>query len=132
MPDIKWTLGVQVVGGPTFAKANSVPVDAYDKIEVTVPAGETDFEVQVGPTDADLRFLMVGVGGLTDASDLTYKVNSDTADEITLDSPVLLLLGGGAIGLLSSTASPRTLYFSNGATAEDAEVEILVGRDATP
>ena len=47
---------------------------------------------------------------------------------IPLDGPHVLI-GAGAVALLAATVG--TLEFTNG-TAEDAEISILAGRDATP
>ena len=41
-----------------------------------------------------------------------------------------VVLGAGAVGLLLGTGG-TTLHFDN-ALGEDAQVQILVGRDATP
>ncbi len=131
MPKIKWNLGVQVTGGPSLARADTVAVDAYDKVEITVAAGETNMEVQIAPTDADIRFLMVTSTALgDDPVNATYRVNTDTGDEHPLDSPLLLLIGAGAVGLLG--AAPRSLFITNNSATQEVAVEVLVGRDPTP
>lgn len=131
MPDIKWNLGVKVTGGPSLARADSVAVDAYDKLEVTVPGGEANLEVQVVPADANVQFLMVTTTPLgDDPVDATYRVNDVAGDEHALDSPLLLLIGGGAVGLLGG--APRLLFITNNSAAQAVAVEILVGRDPTP
>ncbi len=123
---INWTINVQVVGGPKMSASQTVTVDAYDKIGVTVPAGETDKEVEVQPGPAGrLQFLLVSSDQFGD--DLTYKVNN-TGDAIKLDAQQLLI-GDGAVGLLGASP-PETLSFTND-LAQDANIEILVGRNAT-
>jgi hypothetical protein len=131
MPDIKWNVAVQIAGGPSLARSASVAVDAYDKIEVTVPAGEQNLEVQVAPANADIRFLMLTATPVgDDPLDASYRVNDVAADEHALDSPLLLLIGAGAVGLMG--AVPRSFFLTNNSGTQDVAVEILVGRDPTP
>lgn len=131
MPDIKWSVAVQIASGPSVARSAAVAVDAYDKIEVTVPAGEENLEVQIAPTNADIRFLMMtATPGGADPLDATYRVNDAAADEHAIDSPLLLLIGAGAVGLMG--AVPRSLFLTNNSGTQAVAVEILVGRDPTP
>lgn len=131
MPDIKWSLAVQITGGPSLARSAVVAVDAYDKVEVTVPAGEENLEVQVAPANADMRFLMMAATPAgADPLDATYRVNDAAADEHPIDSPLLLLIGAGAVGLMG--AVPRSLFLTNNSGTQAVAVEILVGRDPTP
>jgi hypothetical protein len=126
MPEkINWTLNVQVVGGPKISASQTTTVDAYDKIQVTVEAGETDkvVEVQPGPVGR-VQFLSIGSKQFGD--DLTYKVNA-AGGPISLDAQQLLI-GDGAVGLLG--AAPETLSFTNN-LAEPVDIEILVGRKVT-
>jgi hypothetical protein len=125
MPEkINWTLNVQVVGGPKMAASETVTVDAYDKIQVTVDAGE-DKAVEVQPGGDDrVQFLLINSNQSDDK--LTYKVGTATED-IKLDAPQLFI-GDGAVGLLGE--APGKLSFSNG-LSEAASIEILVGRKVT-
>ena len=123
---INWTLNVQVIGGPKLSASNTMTVDAYDKIQVAIEAGETDKKVEVQPGGAGhVQFLLI----LSDSYDelLTYKVNDSGATAVKLDGPHLLI-GKGAVTLLSS--APSSFFFSNG-LSENASVEILIGREAT-
>jgi hypothetical protein len=122
---INWTLNVQVVGGPKISAAQTVTVDAYDKIQVTIGAGAADEEVDVQPGGAGrVQFLLISSDQFGD--DLTYKVDP-AGNAIELDAPQLLI-GDGAVGLFG--APPTTLGFTNN-LAQDANIEILVGRNAT-
>lgn len=122
---INWTLNIQVVEGPKLSESDTISVDAYDKIEVTVEDEATDKEVQVQPGGSgQVQFLLISSDSYGD--DLTYKVNVDTADAIKLDA-LQLLMGDGAVGLLGG--APEKLLFSNG-LGNDANVHILVGRMA--
>ncbi|UCE17782.1 MAG: hypothetical protein JSV84_12985 [Gemmatimonadota bacterium] len=124
---INWTLNVQVVGGPKISTSQTITVDAYDKIEVVIPqdAENEDIEIQPGGP-GQVQFLLIRSDQYDD--NLTYKVNVDTATPIKLDAQQLLM-GDGAVGLLSEEA-PGKLLFSN-AMGADASIEILVGRKAT-
>lgn len=128
---INVTLNVQVIGGPRISASLNKEVEAYDKIEVTVGAGESEKVVDVQPSAAgQVEFLMIS---LTDSkqygTDVTYKVNDTGGAAVELDAPQVLI-GKGAVGLLD-LAAPTKLFFSN-SLGEDISVQILVGRDATP
>lgn len=130
---INVTLNVQVVGGPRISSSLNGEVEAYDKIDFTVGAGETDIGVDVQPSAAaQIKLLMIGLSDPKQyGTEVTYKINDTTATATTvkLDAPQLFM-GKGAVGLLGLT-DPTRLFFSNSLT-EDISVQILVGRDATP
>jgi hypothetical protein len=116
-----WSVMVKAVDGPQVAASGSMPVEAYDKIRVTVAAGATQ-QVDLSPGGvAEVTALVIS----PDAPDalLTYDVNGT---DVALDAPHVLL--GGAVALVGD---PTSLTFTNG-TAADAEITILVARDATP
>jgi hypothetical protein len=124
------TIKIQVSGGITSSVSHTVtPLDAFDRITVTVPAGAAGnpaslpVEVQPGGDD-QVQFLLV-TASVYDPK-LTYSVDGGAAD-VVLDAPHLLL-GTGAVGLLDS--APGKLTFKN-ELEEDVAVEILVGRKAT-
>jgi hypothetical protein len=120
---INWTLNVQVVGGPKYSASSTVPVDAYDKIAVTVAAGGTEV-VEIQPGNAGrVQFLLISSNKFD--KQLTYKVNN-TGNAIALDA-VQLLVGVGAVGLLP--AAPKSLAFTS-TLAEEVDLEVLVGRKA--
>ncbi len=124
---IKYSLSFQVVGGATIPVAGKIEPEAYEKIQVTVPAGATDLVTNLQPSGADLgEFLLIKSSAY--GADLTYKVNEDTATAISLDGPHIFI-GKGAVAILDS--EPAQLLFSNGLT-EDVTIDILLGRDATP
>lgn len=128
---IHWALTVQVVGGPKISASKTINhVDAYDKIDVVINAGEEE-EVQVQPGDpGQVQFLLIRSDRYAppeqETPGLSYKVNG-TGKAIELDA-LQLLMGDGAVGLLG--AGPKTLVFSN-ELDQDASIEILVGRKAT-
>ena len=124
---INWTLNVQVVGGPKMSASQTVTVDAYDKIQLTVDAGAQDKEVEVQPgPEGRVQFLLISSDQFGD--DLTYKVNDATGDAIKLDAQQLLI-GDGAVGLLGASP-PETLSFTNH-LPQNVNIEVLVGRNAT-
>lgn len=139
MPErINWKMDVQVSGGPKISASQSIAVEAYDSIKVTVlgtvSGPDTVKEVQVQPgSSGQVSFLAI----TSDRYDtgLTYSVNEDTNPSIVLDRPHILF-GQGAVGLLNpdhtdDTFAPTSLFFSS-TISEDTEIHILVGRDATP
>jgi hypothetical protein len=131
MAVITWTVKAEVAGGPSFSKASTLSVEAYEKIDVVIPGGQQNLEVTVD--GSGMQFLAIRVdqpSPLPTPSQLNYKVNDSSATEIVLDQPVHLLVGEGTVGLLG--ANPlESLFFSND-DADNATISILVGRDATP
>ena len=129
MPEtIIFDVAAAVASGPTIKSSRTVVVDAYDKISVTVPDGTSDLEVELQPGGAgSIRLLIVKSNVYGDG--LTYTINADSTDHV-LDEPHVLL-GTGSVALYG--AEPTKLVFDNAlGTGEDAEIHILVGRDATP
>jgi hypothetical protein len=120
---INWTLNVQVVGGPKMSASRTETVDAYDKIGVTVAAGETEV-VEIQPGNAGrVQFLLISSNEFDDK--LTFKVNNAGKD-IALDA-MQLLVGDGAVGLLP--AAPKSLAITN-SLADPVEIQVIVGRKA--
>jgi hypothetical protein len=124
---IKYSLSFQVVGSTSVPVTGTLEPEAYSKIQVGVPAGSTDLEVNLQPSGANLaEFLLIKSSQY--GTDLTYKVNAGTATPIILDGPHVFI-GNGAVAILDS--DPVQLLFSNAMT-EDVTIDILLGRDATP
>ncbi len=116
---------VGVANGPTLTITQTIAIDAYDKIDVAVPDGTSDLDVELQPNATDkVRFVLVS-SDLYDEN-LTYKVNDGT-DERILDGPYLLS-GTGAVALLD--AAPAKLVVSN-SSGKTANVRVLIGRKVT-
>jgi hypothetical protein len=129
MPEtIVLTVGAEVASGPKIKESRALTVDAYDKISVTVPDGTSDMAVELQPGGTgSVRLLLVKSSQYGEA--LKYTVNAGTTDHV-LDEPHVLI-GTGAVGLFGS--EPTKLVFDNALGAgKDAQVQILVARDATP
>ncbi len=119
---------IVIPNGPVFAVSRTLAVDAYDKIDVAVPDSAADLEVEIQPGAAgQVRFLLVTASQY--GAGLSYKVNSNASPAVhTLDEPHVLI-GAGSVGMLDP--APSRLFLSNSLGSE-AQVQILVGRDATP
>ena len=119
-----FVMGLSVDGGPSIAGNEEFEVEAYEKIEVVVPKSSVPTTVNVQPSGAGM------VKGLIIISD-RYASLTYTVDEVvtvqTLDKP-LMLVGAGALALLGGV--PNDLIFTNASTTVDANVTILVVRDA--
>lgn len=129
MPEtIVLTLGADVASGPTVKDSRTLTVDAYDKISVTIPDGTANMDVELQPGGTgSVRLLIIKSNLYGDA--LKYTVNTGTSDHV-LDQPHVLI-GTGAVGLYG--AEPTKLVFDNALGAgKDAQIQILIGRDATP
>jgi len=119
------TISAIVGAGPKLKESRTLAVDAYDKISVDVPEqGNLEVEIQPGGTGS-IQLLLVtsSVYG----ADLKYTVNADATDRI-LDQPHVLV-GSGSVALFGE--EPEKLTFDN-TTGQDAQIQILIGRDATP
>jgi hypothetical protein len=129
MPEtIVLTVAAEVASGPTLKESRTLSVDAYDKISVTVPDGTTNLDVELQPGGAgSVCLLLIRSSHYGDA--LKYTVNTGTTEHV-LDQPHVLT-GTGAVGLLGS--EPAKLVFDNAlGPGKDAQIQILIGRDATP
>ena len=123
---LNWTFAARVLGGPTIATAGEIELDAYTKIDVTIPQGSSQ-DVEIFPGSGGSAQVVV-ISPAVPSVDLTYKVGTT---DVPLDGPHVLI-GGGAVGLLAgSGGTVGTLTFDN-QTASDADLSILAARDATP
>jgi hypothetical protein len=127
MPEtIILTVAAEVASGPTIKESRTIAIDAYDKISVTVADGTSNLDVQLQPGGAgSIRLLIIKSSRYGDG--LSYTVNSGTTEHV-LDEPHILT-GTGAVGLFGS--EPTKFVFGN-ALGSDAQIQILIGRDATP
>jgi hypothetical protein len=128
---INWSCNVQVINGPKLSGADTVEVDAYDNIEVTVPKkpagpdpGKATVEVQPG-AQTKVMFLLIQAGTYQ-GGPVSYKVEG-SSKSVKLDAQQLMI-GAGAVGLLDG--APTKLNFENSGAA-DVPVRILIGRKAT-
>ncbi len=124
---INYSMSFQVVGGVSIPVTGKIEPEAYEKIQVDVPAGESDLATNLQPTGTNLgEFLLIKSSVYGEA--LTYKVNDAAATPISLDGPHVFI-GKGAMAILNS--APTQLLFSNGLSG-NVTIDILLGRDATP
>ena len=132
MAKINVVTQVVVPNGPKMDLTQNIEVEALTQIDVTIPAGETDMEVQLQPGGAGVvQFLLINSDWFDE--ELSYKVNDAAADGRALDQPHIFV-GVGAVSFVEE-GEPASLFFSNasvGDEARDAKVSILIGRDATP
>ncbi len=129
MPEtIVLTISADVASGPKLKESRTLTIDAYDKISVDVPNGTSDLDVELQPGAAGSIQLLI-VKSTLYGDDLKYTVNADTTDHV-LDQPHVLV-GTGSVGLYGE--EPTKLVFDNAmGDGQDAQVQILVGRNATP
>ena len=128
MPEtIVLTIDAEVASGPKLKESRTLALDAYDKISVTVPDGTAGLEVQLSPGgDGNTRLLIVKSSQYGEA--LRYTVNSGATDHV-LDEPHVLI-GAGAVALYGS--EPTKFVFDNAlGGGKDAQIQILIGREAT-
>lgn len=124
---------ITVPNGPKISFNRVLTVEAYDKIDVTIPptgTSEKEIELQPSASADQVQFLLI----ISDwyGEEISYKVNANTGTPFVLNEPHLLI-GKGAVSMLGS--APTKLLFSNTtseAAARDAKIQILIGRDATP
>ena len=132
MSEITINSQIAIPNGPKVDFNRVLSVEAFDKIDVAVPANTNNKEVQLQPGGVgQVQFLLITADWY--GSELSYKVNNTGGTARTLDQPHFFA-GGGAVSMLD-TAALGKMFFANttsGATAKDANVQILIGRDATP
>jgi hypothetical protein len=125
---VSWSVSASVADGPSFTSSQSRLLEAYGKIDATVPAddgspGMVTVEVQPSDDAEDLLFFAITASSYGD--DLTFSVKTGVSG-IVLDGA--LLLSGASIGGLLG-APPEEVTFTNAGGAA-VEVEIIVGRQA--
>lgn len=124
---INISVNAKIKSGPTVSFSNSLSIDAYDKLDITVEPGAPATVVQLLPAGTTSVHLVIIKSSVY--SDLiTYTVNGAGAD-IAVDTPQSFI-GAGSLTALAGAAIPETLEFTNG-TADDITIQILVGRNAT-
>lgn len=124
MEKINWTLNVAVAGGPKISSADTLEVEAYDKVGVYIPAG-SKVETEVQPGDkGEVKFLLISADHY--GGKLIYRINDESGDEITLDA-LQLFIGTGAVSVLGKP--PQIFHFEN-QMDRDVTIDILVGREA--
>jgi hypothetical protein len=128
MAQIIVSANVMVPNGPSLAFNQIIDVDAYDRIDVAVPAtpATTEKKVELVGGTGDVLFIAITADAYNEK--LTYKINAGTTVR-KLDQPHLFM-GKGGVSIFD--AAPASLSFSNPATGTNANVQILIGRDATP
>lgn len=131
MANVSWSLSIQVTGGPTVsAREGPIMAEAMDRVEVSIAGGEVDKVVDLQPGSASgIHVLLIKSSQYGSGTEITFKVSDGATD-----GPALTLAGpqfysGGAVMLLG--LDPQSLKFSN-ASADPAEIEIFIARDATP
>ena len=129
MPDMSWTLTLQVSGAASVTtSAGAVPVEAIDRVEVVVDAGAADQVVEIQP-GAAAQVVLVHIRASEYSGDLSFKVTdgANDTDAIKLTEPQIFT--AGTIPLFQ--LAPKSLKLTNGG-ADPVTVEVVVARDATP
>ncbi len=128
MPEtLNWSFSIEAVQGPRISGSNTMQVDAYDKLSVSLEAGATDVDVQIQPANTAGRVQLLVIRASAYDAALTFSADSG-ATRFARDGPVVLV-GSGPVSLLA--AAPQTLRLSNGTTA-DVTIDVLVGRNPAP
>lgn len=133
MPSVNLAVSLQVPGGPQVSVANPLTVEAYDLTRITLDpdSAEHDVEIQPGGTDS-VSVLLIKSSRYV--PEITYKVSDGTndSDELALTQPHCYTAGMVA---LFGVDPPTTLKLKNAlanSPANKVDIEIFVGRDATP
>ena len=135
MPEsVSWNFTVRVAQGPTVVGADSLEVEAYDKINVSLPpvaASEVEVNIGLGGV-GDPQILVIKASRYSDGEDppdtkyVTYSATAGADPPYELTAP-LVLIGAGATKLLNDNLT--NLFFKN-PLPEAVTIEILVGRVA--
>ena len=138
MAQILVSTNLVIPNGPQLGFQQTLDVDAYDKIDVTVSPDSTTptnpLAVQLQPGTAG-QVKLVAIVSDWYGDNLTYRINQSSAPpQRKLDQPHLLT-GAGAVSFFydpAHSADPPSELFFNNAGSNPAFVQILIGRDATP
>lgn len=130
--NISWKLNVQIQSGPTLAIGNTLQVDAFDRIELTVPdttATPTATTVNVQPgAVGKVSFLLIRSNRYGD--NLKYRVHDATTAQRSLNDAIFLV-GAGGLDLMEDPLVPLDQLLVTNTTGQPAVIEIIVGRKAT-
>jgi hypothetical protein len=129
--NVSWKLNLDVQSGPKLLVSNTVQVDAYDRIEVSVPDTSgtptaTSVDIQPGAA-GKIKVLLIRSNIYGD--NLTYQVHDSTTDERVLNDALFLASAGG-LELLEDAATPLDKLLVTNTTGQDVLLEIIVGRSA--
>jgi len=115
----------QPLRGPGAAQ----PVEATDRIEVTIDPGDTDKVVDIEPGGAASIQLRL-VKSTRYGTPFSFKASDGSTDSsaVTLDGPQVYI--GGSVALFG--LDPHQLKFTNTSPDQSAAIAIFVARDATP
>jgi hypothetical protein len=120
MAAVKYTVDVQITGGPKLNFNEAFDAEGYDRIEVLLPSNKTDTPVAIQPGDAaDIQLLIIRVNK---PHEKVIIENGQT--DVKLTGP--LILTGPSMNLL---ANVKDITFNND-SGEDVTVTILVARKA--
>ncbi|HYC90884.1 MAG TPA: hypothetical protein VEO54_16825 [Thermoanaerobaculia bacterium] len=123
MTAIKYSVNVQISGGPTLAYNDELQVDAYDRLDVVIPKENAGTSVEVHPGQAgDVKLLAIR----SSTADEKVAFENGAGVWVGLKNP--LLLTGAGVGVLAG-GGPGTMKFKNGLTTP-VTVTIIVGRSA--
>ena len=117
-------LSVTVDQGPQIATSRTLELDAYDTLDVTIPADGNAHDVEVQPDDgAQIRLLALTASSYDPP--LTWEAD-ESGTQRQLDEPVVL--AGASLASLLGSAANAIAFTNSGGT--DQTVQILVGRQA--
>ena len=130
MSTVSWKINITVSGqSPISAATGDISVEATDRLQVVIDAGDSDKVVDIQPGGAAaIRVLMIKASRY--GSDLSYKASDGSSDAaaVALDGPQVFTGSSAALFGLA----PNQLKFSNASPDEPATVVVFVARDATP
>lgn len=122
---INITVSAKIKSGPIISFSESLNVDAYDKLDVTVAPGAPS-TIQLLPLGTtSVHFLLIQSSQYSDQ--ISYMVNG-AGSTIILDTPQNFI-GLGSLAALDDVNDPATLVFTN-SLAEDVNIQIFIGRNA--
>jgi hypothetical protein len=125
--NVSWKLNLEIQSGPKVLVAKTVQVDAYDRIEVTVPDASTEFPIDIQPgAVGKIKVLLIQSNRYGD--NLIYQVHDNTTPLRVLND-ALFLTGKGSLDLLEDASALDKLLITN-TTGQNVVLEIIVGRAA--
>ena len=130
MVNINWQFQAAIQGGPALAvNTPTLSVAAYDVVQQAIDAGQSGTLPlpPIGDPKDILLLVLVSDHYDSDPTKLSFDIGSSTTDN-RLDGP-LLLVGSGAVGLLSSGGSLPSSLKVNNKLAVAINVQLMVARN---
>jgi hypothetical protein len=124
---VKHSFSLTIDGGPSIDIDEEYNIEAYDRIDFSVPKAQS-LTVDVQPSDAkDVSFIVIESDNYhqSDTEHLQYQIEGDPQGRTLILNRAQFLVGNPFVSLLGT--APKRFIFDN-TLSKDANIKILTGR----